>query len=171
MHNQQIKKPKHSDYIKDLVLLFAIPAGVILFAAMIMSLPRLWANPQYDFIYSACMKYSCNVDYKVNTSGNIIQYGKKNDGNNFSDLLYYSAKENSVIKIDLKEYKNSRLNTSTKSPDGYSLVRRAGNPGTLFFEGHPPTFYLQKGVKKKEIKPSIFFWPVKGIKFLGWVNK
>lgn len=163
-----------TSYLKDLALLFAIPAGVAIFAIIIVYTPKLLANPRYDFIYSTCSSMECKYDFYVDSSGGVAQSEiSSNYHEKQPTLRYYSVKDDSSKSLTLNEAKHYHLDTSSKSPDGYSLVKQEPRGG-LFSSGYSDYgWYLKDGIKKRKIEiPSdyvYYFSP--DIKFLGWVKQ
>jgi len=173
MANQTIKKNNPPSHLKDLILLFAIPIGIAVFAAIAVYTPRLFANPKSDFIYSVCSNYNCNYDFNVDSSGYVSQYSMNRDYyNGTSTLRYYNAKDDSTKSLTLEEAKRYQLNTSSKSPDGYSLTREDNDSGFLFWGNYDSGWYLKNGAKKKRVELSTNgSYYSRDVKFLGWINK
>lgn len=173
MANQTVKKPNQPSHLKDLILLFAIPIGIAVFAAVAVYAPRLFANPKYDFIYSVCSNYECNNDFNVDSSGYVTQYSMNRDYyNGISTLRYYNAKDDSTRSLTLEEAKGYQLNTSSKSPDGYSLTREDSDSGFLFWGNYDSGWYIKNGAKKKKVELSVNgSYYSRDVKFLGWINK
>lgn len=173
MANQTIKKNNPPSHLKDLILLFAIPIGIAVFAAIAVYTPRLFANPKSDFIYSVCSNYNCNYDFNVDSSGYVSQYSMNRDYyNGTSTLRYYNAKDDSTKSLTLEEAKRYQLNTSSKSPDGYSLTREDSDSGFLFWGNYDSGWYLKNGAKKKRVELSTNgSYYSRDVKFLGWINK
>ncbi len=173
---KETKKPSH---LKDLVLLFAVPIGVAIIAAAIVYIPRLLAHPQTDFIYSVCDRYNCKDSYSTYGGGvikedvkdssdvgyNAYDYGGK------STLHYYDVSTDSSRSLSVEEVKGYRLNSASKSPDGYSLTKEETSSGFLFWGDYNEGWYLEDGAKKKEIKLTTDDSSYSGgVKFLGWVE-
>ncbi len=167
------KDSNKPSYLKDLILLFAIPIGIAVFAAIVVYAPSLFAKPKYDFIYSICSNYDCNYDFSVDSSGYIAQHSNNRDYYTTTPTLrYYSAKDDSTRSMTLEEAKRYQLGTSSKSPDGYSLVREESNSGFLFWGNSDSGWYLKDGAKKKKVELSNNdSYYSQDIKFLGWINK
>ncbi|HSX47288.1 MAG TPA: hypothetical protein VLF63_00795 [Patescibacteria group bacterium] len=176
MANQANQKPKNNSHLKDLILLFAVPIGVAVFAAAVIYIPRLLANPKHDFIYYVC-DYSCRDTYSVDTSGYIYQnytnsYSTLNSYNQNDNLNYYNVTTDSSKKLTIDEAKQYRLDTNTKSQDGYVLKRESSSGGFLFWGDYEDGWYLQNGAKKKKVDLSTNNSYYSGnINFLGWVVK
>ncbi|MCC7543274.1 hypothetical protein IT415_01025 [bacterium] len=175
MANQQTitSKPNH---LKDLLLLFAIPIGIAVFAATVIYLPSLFANPKTDFIYSTCDDYRCKNRYTVDSSGYVsLDYPNSSNYDYYdriASLRYYDAKNDSTRTLTLEEAKKYQLNTSSKSPDGYSVTRESSDSGFLFWGDYDEGWYLKNGAKKKKVELSTNdSYYSSDIKFLGWVNK
>jgi hypothetical protein len=168
-----VKETNKPNPVKDLFLLFAIPIGIAIVAALAIYVPQALANPKYDFIYSACDGYSCSDSYTADLSGKIVQ---SDAGKQYIDdrttLHYYSAKDDATRIISLEEAKLYQLNTSSKSPDGYSLVWLEDASGFLFWGDGSSGWYLKNGAIKKyaELTNKSSYYD-RDIKFIGWINK
>lgn len=173
MTNQTVQKTNQPSHLKDLILLFAIPIGIAVFAALAVYAPRFFANPKYDFIYSICDNYDCYYDFKVDNSGYVFQYSTDSGYyNGMSALRYYNAEDDSTRSLTLGEARHYQLNTSSKSPDGYSLTIEDSDNGFLFWGNHDSGWYLKNGAKKKKVQLSTNdSYNSSDIKFLGWINK
>lgn len=175
-NNKQINTAK-PNYLKDLLLLFAIPVGIAVFAAAAIYLPSLFANPKYDFVYSTCDDYNCGSSYVVDHSGYILQdYSNSSDYDYYDDrtasLRYYDAKKDSTRTLTFEEAKKYQLDASSKSPDGYKLTRESSGDEFLFWGNSNEGWYLKNGAKKKKVELSISSsYYSNDIKFLGWVSK
>lgn len=171
-----MKKSKKYSQFKDLVLFFSIPIGIALFAAAAIYIPRLLANPKYDFVYSLCSSYTCRDGYTVDNTGRVINEPIPPSSSRFSSdtstLRYYDIKSDSTRSLTLEEAQKYRLNTSSKSPDGYSLSKENRSSGFLFWSSGSEGWSLKDGVKKKNIE--LFndgSYSSRDITFLGWVEK
>lgn len=171
-----IKKYKPS-HLKDLLLLFAVPAGIALLAAIVIYTPRLFANPKYDFLYTYCDSYGCRDDYHVDESGFVIYDGVKSpdDPYNTRDnglvaIRYYDVDTDSSKAISLEEAQKYELNTSSRSPDGYTLGQEKSGGGFLFWGDYEQGWYLKDGPKKKGVNLSISSPSYADhVEFLGWI--
>lgn len=173
MANKTVKNPNQPSHLKDLILLFAIPIGIAVFAAIVVYAPRLFAHPKYDFIYSVCSSYDCSYDFNVDGSGYVSQYSTNRDYyNGTSTLRYYHANDDSTRSLTLEEARRYQLNTSSKSPDGYILAREESGSGFLFWGNYDSGWYLKNGAKKKKVELSTnASYYSRDVKFLGWINK
>lgn len=176
--NSKPEKTNKPNHLKDLILLFAVPIGVAIFAAIAVYTPRLLANPTYDFIYSVCNSYSCSNDFEVDSSGHVSRSPDADSLNSnrlsrsAASLRYYSAKDDSTRSMTLEEARQYHLDRSSKSPDGYSLVRENGGGGFLFWSSSSSGWYLKDGFKKQEVElSSIDSYYSNDINFLGWVKQ
>jgi hypothetical protein len=171
-------KPSH---IKDLTLLFSIPMGIAILVAAFVYVPSLFANPQYDFIYSLCADYyACEGNYKVNISGHLdsdIEKNPKPSGYttvSSPTLHYYTAANNSTRSLTIEEARRYKLNTSSRSPDGYNLTSQHSGGGFLFWGDYDSGWYLKNGVKKEKVDlttASSAYYYNQNVNFLGWVEK
>lgn len=69
----QHSKKQKPNYFKDLLLLFAVPTSIAVFAALVIYIPQLIAHPKYDFIYSACETYACDTSFTVDSVGHVTE--------------------------------------------------------------------------------------------------
>lgn len=167
------EKSGTSSHLKDLLLLFAIPIAIAVFAAAVIYIPTLFAKPTYDFIYSVCEDYDCRNSYSVSSTGNVSQDSTNSDYyNGTASLRYYDSSNDSTRSLSLEEAKGYRLNTSSKSPDGYTLARESSSGGFLFWGDYDEGWYLKDGAKKKKVElTTTSSYHSRDIKLLGWVNK
>lgn len=175
MANPGIKKI-NSSHLKDLFLLFAIPTAIAVFAAAVVYVPRLFANPKYDFIYSVCENYRCKNSYSVDAMGYVTQDFLSSSNNDYYDrtasLRYYDSSNDSTRSLTLEETRMYQLNTSSKSPDGYILVSESSGSGFLFWGDYDEGWYLKNGAKKQKVELTNNSSYYSGsVKFLGWINK
>ncbi len=173
MSEKQTTAPK-PNHIKDLLLLFSIPTSIAVIAAVIIYLPGLLANPKYDFIYATCDDYGCSDSFTVESSSGEITRDKDNskifDGE--SILRYYDAETDSTRKISFDQAQSYRLDSSSRSPDGYSLVNETSSSGFLFWRDSDSGWYLKNGAIKKKVELSgVNSYYSRDIKFIGWVKK
>lgn len=162
-------------HIKDIVLLFAIPVGIALLAAAVIYIPRLLANPKYDFVYAVCEDYRCGESYTVD-AGHVVKESNPAMPEYYvhtTHLMYYNAAADSTRSITLEEAQQHRLDASSKSPDGYTLSWESSNTGFLFWGHADSGWYLKNGAKKKrvELANSNSYYYSQNVTFLGWVNK
>jgi hypothetical protein len=173
------KKDSIHTHIKDLLLLFAIPIAITLFAAAAIYIPRLLANPKYDFIYSICENYECNDSFEVNGSGIVYATNDEYIDNRTpvadrETIRIYDVSDNSSRSLSLDEAKKYRLDKSSKSPDGYKIEHESTNSSLLFVSNHSEGWYLKNGAMKKEIdlqNNSPSYYETDNIKLLGWVTE
>lgn len=173
MTKKTVKTPSKSNHFKDLLLLLAVPVGIALFAAIAVYGPSLFAHPKYDFIYSVCGSYSCKYDFKVDGSGHVVEHSSNRDSyNDVAALVYYDATNNSTRNLTSEEAQQYQLDTSSRSPDGYSLTREESSGGFLFWTSDNAGWYLKDGVKKKHVELSMSGpYYSREVTFLGWVRK
>lgn len=170
------KKVSRSTYFKDLLLLFSVPAAIAVIAALVVYIPPLFAHPKSDFMYSICDDYNCKTTFSVDGSGRVAeQLTNQSDANYYSQnatLHYYDASNDSNRSLTLAEADRYKLNTSSKSPDGYMLTEESSDSGFLFWGNYHQGWYLKDGMKKKTITlSSNDQYSSQDVKFLGWVQK
>ncbi|HEX8763472.1 MAG TPA: hypothetical protein VF733_07010 [Candidatus Saccharimonadales bacterium] len=167
------KKPTQPNHLKDLILLFAIPVGIAVFAAIVVYVPRMFAKPTYDFIYSVCTSYDyCDNDFGVDSAGYVTALRSSRGGpGSTSTLRLYNTRDNSSRSLTLEEAKQYQLNTSSKSPDGYSLAKEDSDSGFLFWGSYKSGWYLKNGAKKKKVElVTSDSYYLRDINFLGWIK-
>ena len=176
MSEKIMQKSNKSNPLKDLILLFAIPVGIAIFAAAVIYFPKLLANPKSDFVYSLCSSYDCRDSYNVDSAGYVSKESADSSNLSYysgaSTLRYYDAAGESTRSLTLAEAQRYRLDSSSKSPDGYSLVREETSSGFLFWGDYNAGWYLKNGTKQKKVElSSNVSYDSRDIKFLGWVEK
>ena len=153
-------------HTKDLLLLFSIPAGIILLLLAFLYVPRLLANPGYDFIY--CEGYYCDGRFSVGSNGNLQEAPDENNRSyygNDANLFYYDVERDATRPVLFDEASRYRLDASSKSPDGYTLKRTSGGGGFLFWGSYSSGWSLSKGIVSKPISLS----SNSSDEFIGWV--
>jgi hypothetical protein len=181
MPDSTTKQPKPS-HIKDLALLFSIPIAIAVLAAVAVYVPSLFAHPTYDFVYSLCEDYRCMNNYTVDSSGTVsvdtlLDYNDRDflePGAHYrsASLRYYDAAEKSYRGLTLQEAKRYNLDTSSVSPDGYTLVKENSSNGFLFWDSYDEGWYLKNGAKKQNVvltNGDTNYYD--GTEFLGWVKQ
>ncbi len=170
MPNNQTK----SAHLKDLLLLLAVPIGIALIAAIAVYLPRLLANPTYDFIYTLCSSYHCDDTYIVNKDGRLALKSDTQSSDTLpyhdsTSLRYYDVRRDATRSISIEEAGEYRLDTSSRSPDNYTLVQAAGGSGGfLFWQDYDDSWYLKDGIKKRKLDIAK---SGETVTFMGWVKK
>lgn len=166
-----MKNNKTPNHLKDIALLIFVPITTIILIASIVYIPRLIANPQYDFVYSVCDSYMCSNSYTVDSFGHILESeNSKETGLSLTSLRYFNTKNNSFSIIGSQELNNYNLVNSSKSPDGYTFSGAENINGALFFRNSDNGWYLKNGLlnKRLDLVSGDYYGD---IKFLGWVSK
>lgn len=166
------KKPTRKQpnkHLKDILLLFSVPAGIIFIIVAFLYIPRLLANPSYDFIY--CSGSNCSSRYTVDSSDKLTA-NESSSRYVYDDALhYYDVSRDATRRLTLGEAQNYRLDAASKSPDGYSLEmhRHSGGP---FTSSYHDSWSLKKGALSKPVTLSNgssdrYYYGSSG--FVGWV--
>jgi hypothetical protein len=166
--------PKVREHAKDIVLLFAVPIAIAVIAAVVIYAPRLMANPEYGFAYSYCRNYYCKDSYSIDNNGTIkhnINTHPYTTSQDTAELRYYDPSTDSTKPITFQEASRLNLDTASKSPDGYELVRDDSSSGFLFSYNYSNDWYLENGLKKKKISLTTAEYYSRDVTFLGWVKK
>lgn len=165
------KTVKKTNHFKDLALLFSVPLGIALLASAAIYIPRHFANPSYDFVYSVCSDYDCSSNFDVDSDGKVAKTEAKESFGPAAKLYVFSVKDDSSKRLTLEQAQQYKLDTASKSPDNYKMTGGSGDSG-LFLGESDPSWYLSDGLKKKEldIYGSNIYDP-NSVRFLGWVTK
>jgi hypothetical protein len=169
--------PIKKSYLKDLILLFAVPIGVVLVAALVAYVPRLTAHPSVDFVYTYCSNYYCKDTYVVDQYTHPVYEYSSEDANNgmttgSTTVRYYDAARDATRSLSYTELTSLNIDTSSKSPEGYTLTKNDNNTQFLFFGSNDNNWYLKNGVRKKKVVLSDSgSYYSNEIKLLGWVKK
>lgn len=179
---QASKQVSTHSTIKDLAILFSIPIGIFLVALGALYVPRLLANPQYDFIYATCSSYACKHDasFTINSDGRLQDTKEKYESGGYIDrqkplLRYYEVKRDASRPISKEEARRYVLDSSTRSPDGYTLKITGGASASLFLWSSSSSggWQLENGMKQRSVNLSEggqSFYGERDIKFIGWVK-
>jgi len=183
-HSQKTENTENSDHsghkaapagshAKDLLLLFAVPLAILVVAGAAVYIPRLLAQPAYDFVYAACEDYDCRDSYSVGGSGEITRTADPEAYATRSAVLrYYDAKKDATRSLTLDEARRFQLDTSSKSPDGYSLSKENSDGGFLFWSDYRDGWVLKNGAKKKPVDlVQNDSYGSSSVTFLGWVRQ
>ncbi len=175
MIDQSSKKSKN--HLRDILLLIAIPAGLLILTASYVYGPRIFANPRHDFIFAACADYVCNDSYEVGSDGTITRLTSHTDETLYrstTKLYYYDVKSDATRLLSSDEARNYRIDNSSRSPDGYILEHEDGsNSGFIFFYSRDHGgWYLKNGMLKKPVTlpADNSYYNNRNIQFLGWIK-
>ena len=173
------RAPTKPTYVKDLLLLFAVPGVIALIAALAVYVPQLLAKPSTDFIYSFCDDYECKDSYKITSSG-VVKRQILDEDNDYgyrsyrheTSLRYYDADMGTYRTIDLAEAQGFTLDTSAKSKDGYTLTTSKNSGGFLFWDNYSEAWYLKNGAKRQKVElTNKNTYYSNNVTFLGWVKR
>lgn len=163
VHDQ---KNKH---LKELLLLFSVPVGIVFVIVAFLYVPRMLANPSYDFIY--CTGHTCDNQYTVSSSGEINTPEGSIGRYSYdpSSLRYFDIEDDASRPITIDDAKNYRLSAKSKSPDGYTLERHTQSGG-LFSFNYEESWSLKKGLLSKPVTLSSNQHAYSSnTSFVGWV--
>lgn len=150
-------------HLKEIVLLFSVPVAIVALLIAFVQVPRLFANPAYDFLY--CQGYDCESEFSVDSNGKIISETKSHP--NFyrkHGLYHYDISRDATRRLSPAEADAYRLNTSSKAPDGYTLERNSSGGSFLFSSGYRDSWQLKNGMAKKPLSIEDY-----EVHFIGWV--
>src|SRR3990167_3813581 len=157
-----------------LIVGILIPILLILFVVVSVYLPSLFVKPKYDFVYTTNARY--DYDVKV-LDGKISATPRYNDqyysGNQYRrtppepTFFVYDVTADKSKSISLAQAQTYNLDSSNKSPDGFTVGRNESDGYSFFpfFYGSSQRgVYLQgKGLNRK-IQDQYY-----DFQFLGWV--
>lgn len=154
-------------HLKDILLLFSIPVGIMAVIIGFTYIPQFLANPEYNFIY--CKGYLCAESYRVDPNGR-LQTTTVNNQYSYRpiremSLYHYDVSRDSSRPITLEEAQQTLLDPSSKSPDDYVLERSRGG-GSIFYGSSSREWTLSKGITSKPVHLDS-----SDITFIGWVFK
>jgi hypothetical protein len=153
-------------HLKDILLLFSIPIAIIIVLVAFLYIPRLFANPAYNFVY--CEGYYCDGGYSVGANGNLQEAPDQSTRSPYVDgykLFYYDVERDATRPVQFDEATRYKLDTSSKSPDGYTLKHSSGGGGFLFWGDYQNNWVLKKGIVSKPISLD----SSNSNEFIGWV--
>lgn len=152
-------------HLKEVLLLFSVPLGIIALLAAFIYIPRFFANPTHDFIY--CEGYNCNSRFFVDGQGTLAT---KDDTNRYLyhdyTLKYYDIERDATRPLQPADAKKYLLDASSKAPDGYVARRNTNSGGFLFWGDYGNNWSLKKGIASKPLTLD-----AGDIEFIGWVVK
>lgn len=165
---------KKSTTVRDIILLISVPLALIAILAAVVYVPRWMANPSYDFIYSVCESYRCSQRASV-TNGVLVIEERGGDSNvRFDDpslqLRYYDVSERSSRALTAEEAQQFKLDSASRSPDGYTLTRESSSSGFLFWSDSSSGWVLKDGLRKKSVELERQYSYGNSITFIGWVE-
>lgn len=169
-----LKRPKPT-YAKDLFLLFAIPLSIAIIAAVIVYVPRLLANPTYDFVYAVCEDYKCRNNYVLDESGKIIEQPISQDDRPLyapasAKLFYYDVSRDVSRQITYSEAQKYVLINASKSPDGYVLKHESTGGGLFFGRDYDESWYLQSGIRRAKLDLTTNTYYSDNVTVIGWLT-
>lgn len=162
--------------LKDFALLMAVPAAIILIVALFTYIPRLLASPDYDFIYASCGTYRCANNFVVREGRVQERDSGYNDSYGYNEekaLYYYDVSEDSSRELTVEDAQVFDVDSTSKSPDGYTLERNRNGSGGffLFWYDSDSEWELVNGSQKKTVdlvNTGDYYY--NDVEFVGWVN-
>lgn len=167
MTKKEVPPQTSKQHIRDILLLFSIPIGIIAVLIAFLYVPRLFAHPAYDFIY--CEGYKCDDRFSVDPNGNLQVAPEDDRRYSYSydaDLFYYDVQRDATRPLQADEATRYRLDATSKSPDGYTLKYSSGGGGLLFWGGGQRSWSLNKGLASKPLEIDVRYGDNT---FIGWV--
>jgi len=162
--------------VKNISIFVAIVApffiiGVIL---AIIYLPYLWTEKlKTDFIYTSSRTYC--LDFKYDVSGEkIVKKPLNNDCNNSNygepEIYYFDADKNSSKKLSKDEIDMLKVNTGTRSTDGFEITEYSQSSGGFFGSTSKSGIFAKKDSVQFElsIHPEVSYY---NFVFLSWIKE
>lgn len=172
------KNTSKTNVKRDLLLLISVPLALAGLLAAVVYIPQSMANPTQDFVYQSCASYWCDENYKVR-NGSIVPPVEDNTNEEESDDIYpdrgelelyvYDVSEDSSRPISEEEALKLSVDASTRSNEGYELVKESESGGLMFGNGES-SWVLQDGLFRKRVSLVEARPYSDSIKFIGWVE-
>jgi hypothetical protein len=179
-----------------LVIGLAIPLLMIVFVAVSIYVPSLFAKPEYSFVYAVKDNYDMygdnysvengtivkkNVPYPTSTDPYYDRYPAPKVPETKSYLFMFDINTKTAKELSFEDAKKLSLIETKNSPDGYELEQGSTDNGVFeIFGGYSasPDWFLRKGAMNKRITlqfpPSTdtrYYYYNSNFQFLGWIKK
>jgi hypothetical protein len=168
------------DFRKHMTLIIgiAIPILMIVFVALSIYLPALFASPPtFNFLYTTSETYRYASEYTV-SNGKLTRIPRRiatTESYVTGDPLFYlfDVAKGESTELTFAEASKLMLDPNPVSPDGYEVVQGRGHGGFLFsdFDGDDyRSFYLRGHNVSRKIALNLgqnSYW---NFRFLGWVS-
>lgn len=165
-----------------LIAALAVPVLMIILVALAIYVPRSWAKPQYDFIYTTEYNYyyrfsvingSLVIDQTPDPSVPSPEPISRPVKDPFETIVpkvfLHHTDTDTNEEITLDRAKALKLIGDQKSPDGFEVTR--GDSGPLFFGGNNyNTFYLNGHHLSKKIT-LMSSNQYNDFHLIGWIQK
>ncbi|MFI5157629.1 MAG: hypothetical protein ACHQF4_02120 [Sphingobacteriales bacterium] len=157
-----------------LVAALAIPVIMIIAVALAVYLPRIWAKPGYDFIYSTNSYYP---EQFLVVNGKLTEQNIPASSAQMpapypatlpqAQIYYHDTAANLDSSITIAEAQKFNLLENSISPDGYRIEHGQGG-GLWFFGGsnYSDVYLLGHGLSQR-----LNFDGRSDFNFIGWVKK
>lgn len=164
---------------RPLVIAFILPLAVILFTLVSIYLPKLFIQPQYDFMYSFFDEGYVTKVYEYDNGSIVERYINADELSNNQvqepTLYVHDVLSNKSRKISYEEAKKYTLIGSADSPDGYRIEYGTYRSEPFFLEDYDRSrnVYLVNSFmsKKMNIIRSIDTGYYSDIHFIGWIKR
>jgi hypothetical protein len=153
----------------SLVIALALPVALVVVLAAFLYLPRLWVQPQHNFIYSTSYDL-----YRVENN-RVVKKPDSNSSyysymNNVGGIYLYDVQTQTSRELSLAEAQGYSLSSDQTSPDGFIMEEDYGSGGLLgeIFGGggYSNYHYLRKGNVTVKLNISTNNY----VTFIGWVK-
>lgn len=153
-----------------LIVGLCLPILLVIFVVVTSYIPSMLVKPQYNFLYT-----DKSYDYDAKVINNKLQLTQTtvNYNNNYyyktpvePTFYVYDQKTNSSKTISSTEAQSLKLDSSNKSPDGFTVGTNDSSYSyfPFFYGGNRGGYYLQgKGLNKKIDSTNYNF------NFVGWI--
>lgn len=161
---------------RDIALLISVPLVLAGLLAAVVYIPQALAKPAYDFIYSTCSSYRCDKNVMVRDGRLEVVLQDLKEGLRLSDqestrFYYYDVSEQSTRPLTVDEAKRYQLDSSSRSPDGYTLSKDSTSSGFLFWDSSQSSWTLKNGMYKRKIDlQNDSYYYNESVMFIGWVK-
>ena len=154
-----------------LIVGIGLPILLVFYVILSSYLPALFVKPKYNFVYTTGNYY----DYDINVVGGKVTINPRNYGNysyssNEPNLYLYDVSEDKSILITTNQAEDYYLDSSNKSPDGFTVERGDGGGGFFpffWYDSYDNGYYLRGRGLNKKIQLSGDSYQ---FKLLGWIT-
>lgn len=154
-----------------LIVGIALPMLLVGYVLGTAYIPSLYAKPQYKFLYTQGSSY----DYDILVAGGKVTYSRRYPNDTSyrplpPEIHVYDPVVNASRTLSIEEAQAYTLDTSTKSPDGYTVAQNDTESSSFFpfYFGSSGGGYYLKGHGLQRKIPGTYSYD---FQFLGWIKQ
>jgi hypothetical protein len=155
-----------------LILGMLLPITLVVGFLIFIYTPRLFINPEYNFLYTE-KEYSYNRDDQVDEYSivdNKLVY--KGDEEKDHEIYLYNVKKQTSNQISLEEAQTYYIEAGPSSPDGYLVEYQYNHNGIfeIFGSSNNRGYYLVNDKSKQRLLGLNTRYYNDEFELLGWIN-